>query len=143
MSSLGYGSAETPGSERFLLFQVRRLQDAALQHEREKLQLQASWTQEKQLLEAELSASKEKVGGSELKLQDPSSEVKKDTHLAVLYSQLERQPVLEAELSAVTLKLRWVEEDKTKLLRDADERNTKVDIADVKCEKQGNEHLQL
>lgn len=61
----------------------------------------------------------------------------------MLYSQLERQPVLEAELSAVTLKLRWVEEDKTKLLRDADERNTKVDIADVKCEKQGNEHLQL
>lgn len=79
---------------------VRRLQDAALQHEREKLQLQASWTQEKQLLEAELSTSKEK---------------------------LERQPVLEAELSAVTLKLRWVEEDKTKLLRDADERNTKVE----------------
>ncbi|XP_076747493.1 ninein-like protein isoform X7 [Maylandia zebra] len=79
---------------------VRRLQDAALQHEREKLQLQASWTQEKQLLEAELSTSKEK---------------------------LERQPVLEAELSAVTLKLQWVEEDKAKLLRDADERNTKVE----------------
>ncbi|XP_026045806.1 ninein-like protein isoform X5 [Astatotilapia calliptera] len=73
---------------------VRRLQDAALQHEREKLQLQASWTQEKQLLEAELSTSKEK---------------------------------LEAELSAVTLKLQWVEEDKAKLLRDADERNTKVE----------------
>ncbi|XP_039889677.1 ninein-like protein isoform X6 [Simochromis diagramma] len=79
---------------------VRRLQDAALQHEREMLQLQASWTQEKQLLEAELSTSKEK---------------------------LERQPVLEAELSAVTLKLQWVEEDKAKLLRDADERNTKVE----------------
>lgn len=47
---------------------MRRLQDAALQHEQEKLQLQASWTQEKQLLEAELSTSKEKVGGSELKL---------------------------------------------------------------------------
>lgn len=57
----------------------------------------------------------------------------------MLHSQLERQPVLEAELSAVTLKLQWVEEDKAKLLRDADERNTKVDIADIKCEKQENE----
>ncbi|XP_031586144.1 ninein-like protein isoform X2 [Oreochromis aureus] len=79
---------------------VRRLQDAALQHERQKLQLQASWTQEKQVLEAELSTSKEK---------------------------LERQAVLEAEFSAVTLKLQWVEEDKAKLLRDADKRNTKVE----------------
>lgn len=63
----------------------------------------------------------------------------------MLHSQLERQPVLEAEFSAVTLKLQWVEEDKAKLLRDADERNTKVDIADIKCEKQENEqqHLQL
>lgn len=63
----------------------------------------------------------------------------------MLHSQLERQPVLEAELSALTLKLQWVEEDKAKLLRDADERNTKVDIADIKCEKQENEqqHLQL
>lgn len=63
----------------------------------------------------------------------------------MLSSQLERQAVLEAELSAVTLKLQWVEEDKAKLLRDADERNTKVNIADIKCEKQENEqqHLQL
>ncbi|XP_078137737.1 ninein-like protein isoform X3 [Sander vitreus] len=40
---------------------VRQLQDAALQQEREKLQLQAVWTQERQLLERELSAFKEKV----------------------------------------------------------------------------------
>lgn len=63
----------------------------------------------------------------------------------MLSSQLERQAVLEAEFSAVTLKLQWVEEDKAKLLRDADKRNTKVDVADIKCEKQENEqqHLQL
>lgn len=64
----------------------------------------------------------------------------------MLHSQLERQPVLEAELSAVTLKLQWVEEDKAKLLRDVDERNTKVDIADIKCEKKKEneqQHLQL
>ncbi|XP_030604233.1 ninein-like protein isoform X1 [Archocentrus centrarchus] len=79
---------------------VRRLQDEALQHEREKLQSQASWTQEKQLLEKELSTSKKK---------------------------LESQAALEAELSSVTLKLQWAEEDKAKLLRDVDDRNTKVE----------------
>lgn len=40
---------------------MRRLQDAALQQEREKLQQQAAWTQERQLLERELHCSKEKV----------------------------------------------------------------------------------
>jgi len=40
---------------------VRRLQDAVTQHEREKLQQQAAWKQEKQPLEAELCSAKEKV----------------------------------------------------------------------------------
>ncbi|XP_041802842.1 ninein-like protein isoform X2 [Chelmon rostratus] len=79
---------------------VRRLQDAALQQEREKAQQQAAWTQEKQLLERELSSYKEK---------------------------LSRLPELEAELSGVALKLQWLEEDKSKLLREADDRNHKVE----------------
>ncbi|XP_073338292.1 ninein-like protein isoform X2 [Pagrus major] len=79
---------------------VRRLQDAALQQEREKMQQQAAWTQERQLLERELSCCKEKVG---------------------------RLSELEAELSSVTLKLQWLEEDKSKLLREADDRNNKVE----------------
>ncbi|KAM9345492.1 ninein-like protein [Symphorus nematophorus] len=79
---------------------VRRLQEAALQQEREKLQQQAAWTQERQLLEREVASYKEKLG---------------------------RLSEVEAELSSVTLKLQWLEEDKTKLLRDADDRNTKVE----------------
>ncbi|XP_070832912.1 ninein-like protein isoform X2 [Chaetodon trifascialis] len=79
---------------------VRRLQDVAMQQEREKLQQQAAWTQEKQLLERELGSYKEKLG---------------------------RLPELEAELSGVTLKLQWLEEDKSKLLREADDRNNKVE----------------
>ncbi|XP_033469398.2 ninein-like protein isoform X3 [Epinephelus lanceolatus] len=79
---------------------VRRLQDAALQQDREKLQQQAAWTQERQLLETELSSYRDKLG---------------------------RHAELEAELSSVTLKLQWVEEDKSKLLREADDRNNKVE----------------
>ncbi|XP_030296914.1 LOW QUALITY PROTEIN: ninein-like protein [Sparus aurata] len=79
---------------------VRRLQDAALQQEREKMQQQAAWTQETQLLERELSCCKEKVG---------------------------RLSELEAELSSVTLKLQWLEADKSKLLREAEDRNNKVE----------------
>lgn len=33
---------------------------------------------------------------------------------------------LEAELSSVTLKLQWLEADKSKLLREAEDRNNKV-----------------
>ncbi|XP_062256648.1 ninein-like protein isoform X2 [Platichthys flesus] len=79
---------------------VRRLQEAATQQEREKLQQQTSWTQERHLLDKELNSCKDKLGGlSEL----------------------------EAELSAVTLKLHWSEEDKVKLLMDADDRSHKVE----------------
>lgn len=79
---------------------VRRLQDAALQQQRETLQQQAAWTQERQLLQSELGSYKDKLGGLS---------------------------ALEAELSSVTLKLRWLEDDKAKLLRDADDRNKKVE----------------
>ncbi|KAI3363544.1 hypothetical protein L3Q82_012147 [Scortum barcoo] len=79
---------------------VRQLQDAALQQEREKLQQQAAWTQEKQLLERDINSHKEKLA---------------------------RLLELEAELGSVTLKLQWFEEDKSKLLRDADDRNNKVE----------------
>uniref|UniRef100_UPI0037E8D2BE ninein-like protein n=1 Tax=Semicossyphus pulcher TaxID=241346 RepID=UPI0037E8D2BE len=79
---------------------VRRLQDAAMHQEREKLQQQAAWMQERQLLERELHSCKEKLG---------------------------RLSELEAELSSVTLKLQWLEEDKAKLLREADDRNNKVE----------------
>ncbi|XP_041866803.1 ninein-like protein isoform X2 [Melanotaenia boesemani] len=79
---------------------VRWLQDAMTQQEREKLQQQTGWKQEKKLLERELSSTKEKLG---------------------------RQSQLEAELSSVTLKLQWVEEDKERLQRDVDDRNNKVE----------------
>ncbi|XP_029131422.1 ninein-like protein isoform X2 [Labrus bergylta] len=79
---------------------VRRLQDAAIQQEREKLLQQTSWMQERQLLERELHSCKEKLG---------------------------RLSELEAELSSVTSKLQRLEEDKAKLLRDADDRNNKVE----------------
>ncbi|XP_054874360.1 ninein-like protein isoform X4 [Amphiprion ocellaris] len=79
---------------------VRRLQDAALQQERDKLQQQNTWMQEKQLLQKEVSCCKEK---------------------------LDLQVDVEAELSSATLKLQWLEEDKDKLLRDAEDRNNKVE----------------
>nr|XP_046257042.1 ninein-like protein isoform X1 [Scatophagus argus] len=79
---------------------VRQLQDAALRQEMEKLQQQAAWAQERQQLERELSSYKEKLG---------------------------RLSELEAELSTATLKLQCLEEDKTKLLREADDRNEKVE----------------
>ncbi|KAM6915924.1 ninein-like protein [Xenentodon cancila] len=79
---------------------VRRLQDAAMQQEREKLTQQTAWTQEKQLLERELSSQREKV---------------------------DHQSQLEAELSSVMLKLQWTEQDKDRLQRDVDKRNEKVE----------------
>lgn len=79
---------------------VRQLQDAAVQQEREKLQQQAAWMQERQLLDRELSSYKDKLG---------------------------RRSELEAELSTVTLKQQWLEEDKARLLREAEDRNNKVE----------------
>ncbi|XP_076018779.1 ninein-like protein isoform X2 [Genypterus blacodes] len=79
---------------------VRQLQDAAMQQEREKLQKQGAWHQEHHLLEKELNNSKEKLG---------------------------RLSELEAELSGVALKQQWLEDDKAKLLKEADQRNQKVE----------------
>uniref|UniRef100_A0A8C9XK14 Ninein-like n=1 Tax=Sander lucioperca TaxID=283035 RepID=A0A8C9XK14_SANLU len=62
---------------------VRQLQDAALQQEREKLQLQAVWTQERQLLERELSTFKEKVLHNDV--------VRADTALGLVQAQHARR----------------------------------------------------
>uniref|UniRef100_H2SR77 Ninein-like n=1 Tax=Takifugu rubripes TaxID=31033 RepID=H2SR77_TAKRU len=78
---------------------VRRLQDAALQQEREKLQQHVAWTQEKQLMEKELGLHREKL-----------------VHVSAL----------EAEISSMTLKLQWSEDDKTRLLRETEEQSNKV-----------------
>uniref|UniRef100_A0A3Q2V9E9 Ninein-like n=1 Tax=Haplochromis burtoni TaxID=8153 RepID=A0A3Q2V9E9_HAPBU len=109
---------------------VRRLQDAALQHEREKLQLQASWTQEKQLLEAELSTSKEKVGGSELKLcRIPS----------LLFLQVEKlqQSVLSLESEAELLRsqLATISQEKLSHAQDATELQRKLQEAQSRVEE--------
>ncbi|KAM7385993.1 hypothetical protein PAMP_002021 [Pampus punctatissimus] len=79
---------------------VRRLQDAAVQQEKEKLQQQAVWTQERQLLERELSCCKEKLGCL--------SEV-------------------EVELSSVILEQNRLEEDKANLLMEANDRNKQME----------------
>ncbi|XP_058506937.1 ninein-like protein isoform X5 [Solea solea] len=80
--------------------EVRRLQAAVTQQEREKQQVQGAWTQERHLLEAELSSCWEK---------------------------LKRVPELEAELSGAALKLQWLNEDKVKVQREADDRNHQVE----------------
>lgn len=46
--------------------------------------------------------------------------------LVLFVLQMGRQ--LEQELSTVTLKLQWVEEDKSKLLREAEEQSNKVTL---------------
>ncbi|XP_030012596.1 ninein-like protein isoform X3 [Sphaeramia orbicularis] len=79
---------------------MRQLQDAAVQQEREKVRQQTVWTQEKQLLEREISSYKGKVG---------------------------RLSELEAELSSMTLKQQWLEDDKVKLMRDAEDKLNKVE----------------
>ncbi|KAM3862875.1 LOW QUALITY PROTEIN: ninein-like protein [Diretmus argenteus] len=79
---------------------VRQLQEEAVQQERKKLQQQEGWQQQRQRLEREMTSCKEKLG----RLTD-----------------------LEAELSSMTLKQQWLEEDKARQLRDADERNHKVE----------------
>ncbi|KAM7409198.1 hypothetical protein PAMA_002747 [Pampus argenteus] len=79
---------------------VQRLQDAAVQQEKEKLQQRAVWTQERQLLERELSCCKEKLGCL--------SEV-------------------EVELRSVILEQHRLEEDKAKLLMEANDRNKQME----------------
>ncbi|CAJ1067039.1 ninein-like protein isoform X3 [Xyrichtys novacula] len=79
---------------------VRRLQDAAGQQERERMQEQVVWTQERQQMERDLQSYREKLG---------------------------RLSEVEAELSNMTLKRQWLEDDKNRLQREADERNNKVE----------------
>lgn len=49
-----------------------------------------------------------------------------DRFIHVYSPQVGRLSELEAELSSVTLKLQWLEADKSKLLREAEDRNNKV-----------------
>uniref|UniRef100_A0A665TX41 EF-hand domain-containing protein n=1 Tax=Echeneis naucrates TaxID=173247 RepID=A0A665TX41_ECHNA len=79
---------------------IRQLQDTVMQQEKEKLQQQAVWTQERQVLERQLSSCKDKL-----------------SHLSEV----------ETELKSVILRQKWLEEDKAKLLREADDRNNKVE----------------
>lgn len=48
--------------------------------------------------------------------------------LVLFVLQMGRQLEQEVELSTVTLKLQWVEEDKSKLLREAEEQSNKVTL---------------
>uniref|UniRef100_A0A3B4GUC3 Ninein like n=1 Tax=Pundamilia nyererei TaxID=303518 RepID=A0A3B4GUC3_9CICH len=116
---------------------VRRLQDAALQHEREKLQLQASWTQEKQLLEAELSTSKEKVGGSELKLSLSLSLCHMITEPFFLQVEKLQQSVLSLESEAELLRsqLAAISQEKLSHAQDATELQRKLQEAQSRVEE--------
>ncbi|KAM6956677.1 ninein-like protein [Aplochiton taeniatus] len=79
---------------------IRQLQDATSQQERERLHLQAGWQHSKELLERELTTSKEK-----------------------LQCLLE----VESEFKSLTLKHQWLEQDKDRLLREAEERTQKIE----------------
>ncbi|KAJ0004863.1 hypothetical protein NQD34_011077 [Periophthalmus magnuspinnatus] len=79
---------------------VQRLKEELVQSERDKQQRLNSWTQEKHLLQTELSAAKSKVG---------------------LVSELE------AKLQSLGLKLKWSEDDNGRLRRDAEKRQQQVE----------------
>ncbi|KAG7462591.1 hypothetical protein MATL_G00186420 [Megalops atlanticus] len=80
--------------------EARQLQEAASRQEREQLQLQAAWQRERELLETELRTAKEK---------------------------LQRLTDVEAELTSLTLKHQWLEQDKQRLVKDAEERAQKME----------------
>ncbi|XP_031435369.1 ninein-like protein isoform X2 [Clupea harengus] len=79
---------------------VQKLQEASSQQDRERSQLQASWHLERGLLERELTTAKEKI------------------------QQLSQ---VESELTSHTLKQQWLQQDKEKLLKEAEERNHKLE----------------
>ncbi|CAL8297801.1 unnamed protein product [Merluccius merluccius] len=79
---------------------VRELEEKEVQKERERLQLLCSWNHERELLERELSSSKDKVG-----------------HMVEL----------EEELVSLRLKQQWVDQDKTHLLEEAEHRTQQVE----------------
>ncbi|KAM4607394.1 ninein-like protein [Polymixia lowei] len=79
---------------------VRQLQEAAAQQERDRLQQETGWQHDRELLERELASCREKLACV--------SEV-------------------EAELSSVTLKQQWLEQDKARLLREAEHRTQQAE----------------
>ncbi|XP_035256765.1 ninein-like protein [Anguilla anguilla] len=78
---------------------ARQLQEAADRTEREQLQRRSGWGREKELLEAELNAAKEK---------------------------LQRLADVEAELTGLALKHEWLEKDKERLQREVEDRAQKM-----------------
>ncbi|XP_023863807.1 ninein-like protein isoform X2 [Salvelinus sp. IW2-2015] len=80
---------------------ARQLQETSTQQERERLHLQAAWQHDKELLERELNTTKEKL-----------------QHLSEV----------ESSLTSLTLKHQWLEQDKERLLREAEERTHKVEM---------------
>ncbi|KAM9561082.1 ninein-like protein isoform 2-T2 [Salvelinus alpinus] len=80
---------------------ARQLQETSTQQERERLHLQAAWQHDKELLERELNTTKEK---------------------------LQRLSEVESSLTSLTLKHQWLEQDKERLLREAEERTHKVEM---------------
>ncbi|XP_014057539.2 ninein-like protein isoform X4 [Salmo salar] len=80
---------------------ARQLQETSTQQERERLHLQAAWQNDKELLERELNTTKEK---------------------------LQRLSEVESSLTSLTLKHQWLEQDKERLLREAEERTHKVEM---------------
>ncbi|XP_035654053.1 ninein-like protein isoform X2 [Oncorhynchus keta] len=80
---------------------ARQLQETSTQLERERFHLQAAWQHDKELLERELYTTKEK---------------------------LQRLSEVESSLTSLTLKHQWLEQDKERLLREAEERTHKVEM---------------
>ncbi|XP_029496666.2 ninein-like protein isoform X3 [Oncorhynchus nerka] len=80
---------------------ARQLQETSTQQERERFHLQAAWQHDKELLERELNTTKEK---------------------------LQRLSEVESSLTSLTLKHQWLEQDKERLLREAEERTHKVEM---------------
>ncbi|KAJ8418344.1 hypothetical protein AAFF_G00140530 [Aldrovandia affinis] len=78
----------------------RQLQEATGRMEREQVQLQAGWRREKELLEAELHTSKEK---------------------------LQRLADVETEFTGLVLKYEWLERDKERLQKEAEDRTQKME----------------
>ncbi|XP_061084756.1 ninein-like protein [Conger conger] len=79
---------------------ARQQQEMTDRREREQLQLQSGWGRDKELLEVELNATKEK---------------------------LQRLTDVEAELTSLTLKHDWLEKDKERLQREAEDRLQKME----------------
>ncbi|KAJ8359552.1 hypothetical protein SKAU_G00160770 [Synaphobranchus kaupii] len=95
---------------------TRQLQEATGRMEREQLQLQSGWGREKELLEAELTATKEK---------------------------LQRLADVEAELTALALKHEWLEKDKERLQREAEDRMQKMETLQGSLHSLGSQMEQL